>query len=673
MLTTSEDYSPDQRGEFHGTLTPCGSEGVTVTDGDIVLESVTLTENCCDRKFGFGAFIAAQLDMTLKLGGEHDLRAPLLTRAQIELSRRFFDDTDTQTEELPLGHFFIDDASVRRTKTSAAFTAYDASSYFDRPVSADPADVADLTPYEIIEYACECVSACLLLIFGSGYSVTMAQTAAQISGYPNASRQFSWLHTSEEQLTYRDMVCAALGIMGAWGRINRLGQFEIHRFDLGSASYTIDGGNAVKRSISDSAARITGVKYGDITFGSDVQQYDISTNLLMNSVKGQAVGEVVSALGSSSNVTGFGIYTAEVSWFGDLALEAGDCIAYVQDGVTANIIAMETVWKPHGLCTVRAYGVNSESGKTQPSESLAAGTAYIKTDVVTPQIEELSAYVSGDLLGGNTISPKISKDQYNAMPSHDPQKLYIVRDENAGKTELYLGDEHIDTGSGGGGGGTLEYGAVLASEQSQYWIPGHELVPVSYRGEAKVWYGQPPARFVCQGARMLYGVSRADITKDDILSEIALQYQDGSTQRLKVFINYLSTSQISIGADCFDVAADGTETFVARAVSGNLNFSSGFTYDELVVGFIHRATSFGSYGGVTGPQGRIFFAVMADDVLLTDFSTTSNHWLVSISGCYMNSTTAAYYVRKFANEAERNFALAVTTTTEPTVPSEEST
>ena len=89
MLTTSEDYSPDQRGEFHGTLTPRGSEGVTVTDGDIVLESVTLTENCCDRKFGFGAFIAAQLDMTLKLGGEHDLRAPLLTGAQIELSRRF--------------------------------------------------------------------------------------------------------------------------------------------------------------------------------------------------------------------------------------------------------------------------------------------------------------------------------------------------------------------------------------------------------------------------------------------------------------------------------------------------------------------------------------------------------------------------------------------------------
>ena len=470
MLNTSGDYSPDQRGEFHGTLTPRGSEGVTVTDGDIVLESVTLTENCCDRKFGFGAFIAAQLDMTLKLGGEHDLRAPLLTGAQIELSRRFFDDADTQTDELPLGHFFIDDASVKRTKTSAAFTAYDAAVWFDRPVTADPEDVADLTPYELIDYARICVNARLLAVFGAGYSVTMAQTAGDIANFPNAGRRFSWLHTSEEQLTYRDMVGAALGIMGAWGRINRYGQLEIHRFDLTSAVYTIDGSNAARRSISDSAARITGVKCGDITFGSDVQQYDISANLLMNSVTGQAVGDVVSALGSSASVTGFGIYTAEISWFGDLALEAGDCIAYVQDGVAASIIAMETVWKPHGLCTVRAFGVNSEKGSTTREDSMGAVVGstsevpYIKSNIVLPEINKLDYHISKNLLGGAKILPT-TIEAYETMPEHDPETLYIVTSEDPQtgeeKAELYMGDTHITTEGGGGDDGIPYPGEMI--------------------------------------------------------------------------------------------------------------------------------------------------------------------------------------------------------------------
>ena len=518
MLTTGSGYSPDQRGEFHGTLTPLGSSAVTVSDGDIVLDSVTLTENCCDRNFGFGSFISAQLDMTLKLGGEHDLQAPLLTRAQLDLTRKFFDGS-TQTAALPLGHFFVDDASVKRTKTSAAFTAYDASSYFDRPVSADPDDVDDLTPYELIEYACECVSACLLLTFGSGYSVTMAQTAAQISGYPNASRQFSWLHTSEEMLTYRDMVCAALGVMGAWGRINRLGQFEIHRFNTSSAVYTIDGTNAVKRSISDSAARVTGVSCGEINFGTDTQTYDISTNPLMNSVTGSAIGSVVQSLGASPYVINFDIYTADISWFGDLVIEAGDCIGYSDDGMVTKIIAMETIWKPHGLGTIRAYGVNSESGKTKPSDSSPGDAAYIKSNIVTPQVEELEAYVSDDLLGGNTISPKITAAQYNAMPSHDPKKLYIVRDETAGKTELYLGDEHIDTGSGGGG--TIEYAAIV---QGGGWTPASEPISVFYSQGVPAYYGGAPARMVIQGYRMLFNVPYADITVADVYSDITGKY-----------------------------------------------------------------------------------------------------------------------------------------------------
>ena len=634
MLTTSQNYSPDQRGEFHGTLTPLGSSAVTVSDGDIVLESVTLTENCCDRKFGFGSFISAQLDMTLKLGGEHDLQAPLLTRAQLDLSRKFFDGS-SQTAVLPLGHFFVDDSSVRRTKTSAAFTAYDASSYFDRSVSADPADVADLTPYEIIEYACECVSACLLLIFGSGYSVTMAQTAAQISGYPNASRQFSWLHTSEEMLTYRDMVCAALGVMGAWGRINRLGQFEIHRFDVSAATYTIDGANAVKRSISDSAARITGVSCGDINFGTDAQTYDITTNPLMNSVTGSAIGSVVQALGNSGYVRDFDIYTADISWFGDLVVEAGDCIGYSDGGTTTKIIAMETIWKPHGLGTIRAYGVNSESGKTKTGDNSSGDVPYIKSNIVTPQVEELTEYVTDDLLGGNTISPKITKTQYNAMPSHDPKKLYIVRDENAGKTELYLGDEHIDTGSGGG---RIEYAAIVSGGG---WTPATEPIDVFYSQGVPAYYGGAPARMIIQGYKMLFNVPFSDITVADVYSDITLKdfYNNGLDDiRAWVYVRSQTATTVEIGfkATINGVAYSSANAYYARYAitpSQMAGFTCGICLDFTTLS-ARAAGSTNPYlalaDGVVSRDGRtdhiIFLVAFLGGNILTPVSESWGTW-----------------------------------------------
>lgn len=466
MLTTGNNYSPDDRGGFHGTLTPLGQAGVTVSDGDIVLDSVTLTENCCDRKFGFGAFISAQLDMTIKLGGEHDLQSPLLTRAQLDLSRKFFDGDDIETADIPLGHFFIDDSTVKRTKTSAAFTAYDAAVWFDRPVPEN-AELTDVTPYELIEYACETVSDCLTDTFGEGYTVTMEQTASDISSYPNAGYTFSWKHSSSEQLTLRDMVCTALGIMGAWGRINRFGRFEIHRFDLSSAVYTINSSNAVKRSISDSYTRITGVSCGNIQYGTSEQLYSIERNLLINSVPETNRGYIVSALGGSNKVTGFDIYTSDVSWFGDLSLEAGDCIAYSENGTVHKIIAMENIWKPHGLCTVRAFGVNSESGTVSSDDSMGNGgisageVAYIKTNIVVPEVDGMEFRTDRKINArlDRLSLKKLTAEEYEELveaEETDPNTIYTVVGEDpvTGEptVEQYLGDMHISEGGGGDDG-----------------------------------------------------------------------------------------------------------------------------------------------------------------------------------------------------------------------------
>ena len=257
MIQTGADYDPDQRGEFYGTLTPIDSEAVTIGDDVILAESVVLTENCCDRSFNFGQFISAQLEMSVILGEQ--LRSPLLKRARLTVSRKYYDENGFQTANIPLGHFNVEDASVKRSKKSASFIAYDAAVYFDRPVVVPDGALQNVTPYAFIKYACDYVNAALTVTFGSGETFSMAQTESQISGFPNSARLFSWKHKPEEQITCRDMVCSALQIMGAWGRINRYGQFEIRQFGLSGAEYTIDGDNATTRSISDYPTSITGV------------------------------------------------------------------------------------------------------------------------------------------------------------------------------------------------------------------------------------------------------------------------------------------------------------------------------------------------------------------------------------------------------------------------------
>lgn len=258
---------------------------------------------------------------------------------------------------------------------------------------------------------------------------------------------------------------------------------------------------------------------------------------------------------------------------------------------------------------------------------------------------------------------KVTKTQYD-QTTKDPKTAYFVDDN--GDYTLWLGDDQINLG---GGGGTIEYAAVLTTEQQQYWIPGHDLVPVDFRGQAQVWYGQPPARFVCQGARMLYNVAQADITEDDIMSELALKYWDDSIQRVYIFIqnmfvttyNGAAVIAIELGVDAYNVDAFGNETRIGSASAGSANYAYvPANYQKLTIGFVHTATQWSAYNGAPGPAGVVYVACMADDVMYRYVA------MPNINGCFMNSSTAEYRVRRFANDAELHFAQALTITTEPT-------
>lgn len=206
---------------------------------------------------------------------------------------------------------------------------------------------------------------------------------------------------------------------------------------------------------------------------------------------------------------------------------------------------------------------NAKSGalSTQLSRLVYANAAATTDDdskLVTITDQKIETQTDG------VKTLRITRNGYGSI-YHDPDTLYIIDDD--GEKSMALGDDPIM--HEGGGGGTIETAAVLSSEQMTEWAPAHDLVPTWFRGNAAVYYGQPPAKIIIQGQRATFGGGA--ITKEDIMSEIAFEFRDGTRQKLVVYIHRLykgSAWLMRLGVKCYDITG-AAETFLGSAVSSN--------------------------------------------------------------------------------------------------------
>lgn len=157
---------------------------------------------------------------------------------------------------------------------------------------------------------------------------------------------------------------------------------------------------------------------------------------------------------------------------------------------------------------------------------------------------------------------RVTKDDYDSS-SHDGDTLYIIDDD--GEKSMALGDDPIVRE---GGGGVIETATVLSSGQMTEWAPAHDLVPTWFRGNASVYYGQPPAKIIIQGQRATFG--GAAVTREDIMSEIAFSFRDGTAQRVEVYIHRMTVSpiQMRLGVKYYDISG-ASEVFLGSAVGSN--------------------------------------------------------------------------------------------------------
>lgn len=198
------------------------------------------------------------------------------------------------------------------------------------------------------------------------------------------------------------------------------------------------------------------------------------------------------------------------------------------------------------LCDGRIESITIEKGQqllnapsSAPASTQAAKTQTETTKKTSEEAEaqaEITQSAIEDANDGGQIR-FCSKPSYDNLNSYNPHTLYVV--DNNGKNELYIGEDHIDSG---GGGGTIENAVILTGEQESEWALDHQMVDVDFRGGCSMWYGGIPSRIVVQGLRVLVQVDEEDIVADDLMTELTLEDCVGESLTYKCIISSLTAS-----------------------------------------------------------------------------------------------------------------------------------
>jgi hypothetical protein len=220
---------------------------------------------------------------------------------------------------------------------------------------------------------------------------------------------------------------------------------------------------------------------------------------------------------------------------------------------------------------------------------------------------------------------KMTKSQYDDLTNRDGDTIYKV--DNNGTYEIYVGNDHIDSGGGGGDSYTIENAVVNTSGE---WTLTRDPLPTWFRGSTGAYYSGSPGRVVIQGQRGLFNVGYANLVASDVMSEITMDTSDGGTQRAKIFIDRLSKSSnswsITPGVKIVNVNGQGEETPVGQAVASSS--WSGIPLNATVqIGIIINILYLGQNGGQLRPYISLQMAIMVNG---SSFSTSRG--IGSISG-----------------------------------------
>lgn len=197
---------------------------------------------------------------------------------------------------------------------------------------------------------------------------------------------------------------------------------------------------------------------------------------------------------------------------------------------------------------------------------------------------------------------KITKAAYD-QTTKDPKTAYFVDDN--GDLSLYLGDDQINLGGGGG----IEYAAIVPAGGG--WTPATTPISVFYDQGVPAYYGGAPARMVIQGYRMLFNVPFEDITTADVYSDVTLKdYYDGTLHDIHAWLlvteQTATTVKVAMKATIDGTAYSSNLVYYAKfeiTPSQMQGFSCGMCFDYAQL----NARPAGNYPYLALAQGNVTY------------------------------------------------------------------
>ena len=443
MYPVSEAYknaiSQNERNvRIAGTITLKDNSVIQIDDEDILQGSLYFTEQCVSGEdIEVGNVYASELGFTLTAPPANPY---ILDGARVVINFGI-ETSEGVWEYVPLGYFYVTD--IERKNTAVSLKALDGMILLDVDLSGV---LTTGTPYEIISSCC------------TKAGITLTTTSSAFNTFANGNKIFTLPSDSKVQ-TCRDLIMWLCQLMGAFARMNRLGQLEIVPIKASTNVRVIDRQQRFSTDVSDFVVKVTKVamKAGNVDYaqGTDGATMTLEENpflLAMNEA------EINTVLTNILNQVGTVEYTpCNVNFIGDPALQAGDWVKLTGVGLvqtekdtvfltgdfpaeTDVPVAMALVtcstWRYRGPHNIKAVGKSGliRGVQAQQSKTVSSIQAIARAAQDIAQAANQSTQLINNAIGGHVLIRREpgGTNEILIMDNEDPEQATKIWRWNMG-------------------------------------------------------------------------------------------------------------------------------------------------------------------------------------------------------------------------------------------------
>ena len=410
-----------------GTITLKDNSVINIVDTDIMQGSLYVSEQCVSGEdLEVGNVYASELGLALKSAPENPYT---LDGARIALNFGINTEADPEKpavwEYVPLGYYYV--TEIERKDAEVTLKALDGMMLLDVDLSGV---ITTGIPYALIQSCC------------TKAGITLATSAAEFEGFANYFIAFTVPEEGGIE-TCRDLIMWVCQMLGAFARMNRMGQLDIVPIAAGTSVKTISKAERYSSDISDSAVKISGVamRVGEENYsrGSDAMILHLEENPLL---LGKSMAEINTALVEILGQVSLAEYVpASMAFAGDPTLQAGDRVTLAGSGALSGddveCIVTHSNWRYRGPHEIRSVGKSAlvrgvNESQQQKAVSSIRAIAGIAHDLA--RAAKQSTQLINDAIGGHVLIRQAS-DETNEiliMDHPDPEQATKIWRWNMG-------------------------------------------------------------------------------------------------------------------------------------------------------------------------------------------------------------------------------------------------